>query len=214
MPTATQSTRELIVTAPEHRLSLSTGYPFPHLEIDELRGRLDTAGLNLSQIFKTIKMRETFANFEAYSPELIAKLRDVCKVLPVLGDLFELYDPNWALCMHVVKFITSLFFSRGNEENGFPLGEGMNGKSWLMFVLDQLLGGYSCCVQAGVYGQPVPSTPTPNPDWLALMGKKAFLGGEKGTDLKIDAGTFKALRDPTNVIELRGIACNPKVTRK
>ena len=34
---------------------------------------------------------------------------------------------------------------------------------------------------------------------------QAFLAGEKGCDLVMDAGTFKALRDPTNVIELRGL---------
>ena len=192
-------------TCPEDRLSLSTGYPYPHAEIAELRIKLDNAGLNLADVFQTIRNREIFANWEQYGPETITKLTAIGTILPVLSDVFELYDPSWALTMHILKFVASILFSRGNEENGFPLGEGMNGKSWLLFVLDKLLGDYACGVQAGVYGQPVPSTRTPNPDWLALVGKKAFLGGEKGSDLKIDAGTFKALRDPTNVIELRGL---------
>ena len=32
-----------------------------------------------------------------------------------------------------------------------------------------------------------------------------FLGGEKGSDCYIDAGSFKALRDPTNEVDLRGL---------
>lgn len=154
---------------------------------------------------RSIHTREAFADWENYGSTIIDKLKAVAKLVPALYDFNELYSPNWALTLHVLKFVSSLFFSRQNEENAFPLGEGMNGKSWLLFVIDKLLGQYACGIQAGVYGNPVPSCRTPNPDWLALMGRKAFLGGEKGADLKIDAGTFKALRDPTNVIELRGL---------
>jgi hypothetical protein len=107
--------------------------------------------------------------------------------------------------LHVLKFLTSIFFSRKNEEHGFPLGGGNNGKSWLLFLMERVLGEYATGIQAGVLSNPVPSPRAPNPDWLDLMGRKVFLGGEKGMDLMIDAGTFKALRDPTNAISLRGL---------
>ena len=199
-----RDTKELRPTGPSDRMTLSTGYPFPDAAIADLREKLVAANLDLGAIFKSLHVREELASWEQFPADTIAKLEQVCKILVGVGDVHELYAPSWPLTLHVMKFIASLFFSRGNEENGFPLGEGMNGKSWLMFMLDKLLGEYACCVQAGLYSQPVPSTRTPSPDWLSLMGKKAFLGGEKGCDLKIDAGTFKALRDPTNVVELRG----------
>ena len=161
-------------------------------------------------MLQEIKKREKDLgdDFENYPPELVTKLEGIGKVLTLVADINLLYkEPlgSWALTMHVLKFVASLFFSRGNEEHGFPLGGGENGKSFLLYVIDRLLGGYACGVQAGMYSQPVPSSRTPNPDWLALMGKKAFLGGEKGGDTKLDAGTFKALRDPTNPVELRGL---------
>jgi hypothetical protein len=152
-----------------------------------------------------MKGREGLPGWEAVPDETKAALAKVCEIIQALYDINELYEPNWALTMHVMKFLASILFSRSNEEHGVPLGGGENGKSWLMFVLERLLGEYACGIQAGVYGKPVPSTEKPNPDWLALMGRKVFLGGEKGAGIKVDAGTWKALRDPTNVIELRGL---------
>jgi hypothetical protein len=167
-------------------------------------------GVDLQDVLKDIQKREKTlgADFERYPQPLLDKLNAIGEILPLIKDIHILYkEPlgSWAITMHVLKFVASVFFSRGNEEHGFPLGGGDNGKSFLLYVLDRLLGGYACGVQAGMYSQPVPSPKTPNPEWLALMGKKVFLGGEKGGETKIDAGTFKALRDPTNTIELRGL---------
>ena len=172
--------------------------------------RLTAHGLDLKAVLEEMKQREKDlgGDFENYPPELVTKLEGIGKVLTLVADIHLLYkEPlgSWALTMHVLKFVASIFFSRGNEEHGFPLGGGENGKSFLLYVIDRLLGGYACGVQAGMYSQPVPSPKTPNPDWLALMGRKAFLGGEKGGETKVDAGTFKALRDPTNSIDLRGL---------
>ena len=168
-------TKELVPTLPCHMMSLSTKYKYPSEAIDELKKRLNAAGLNLREIFNCIRdLERSDPNWEEYSPTIVGQLTEVSKIIVALHDIHDLYEPAWALTMHVMKFIATLFFSRKNEENGFPLGEGSNGKSWLMFVIDTLLGEYSCSVQAGVYGKPVPSCASTNTDWLALVGRKAL----------------------------------------
>jgi hypothetical protein len=202
-----RDSKELFHSQPRHMLSLSTGYSFPASEIAELKQKLADKSVDLRDLLLRMKAREMMPDWSMspVTPGIASDFKVVCSVIQALSDIHDLYEPDVLLTMHVIKFLASLFFSRGNEEHAIPLGEGENGKSWLMFVVEALLGDYACGIQAGVYGQPVPSPKAPNPDWLALKGRKAFLGGEKGSELKLDAGTYKALRDPTNVIELRGL---------
>jgi hypothetical protein len=197
--------RVLMQTGPSDHLSLSVGYAFPAAEITEIKRRLEAGGVDLKALFMSLKAREGLPNWEILPPDARAQLNIVKTVIKALHDIHELYEPNWPLTLHVLKFLTCVLFSRETEEHGVPLGCGNNGKSWLMFVLERLLGEYSCCVQAGLYSKPVPSSKDCNMDWLALMGRKVFLGGERSGAIKVDGGTWKALRDPTNAVTLRGL---------
>ena len=170
-----RNTKELLPPRPEAMQSLSTGYPFPEEQIAELKVRLSEAGLDLHTVFTRLKNRETqiLIEWEVLPADLVEQLQGIYKCIQAVADIHELYEPNWLLTIHVLKFMASLLFSRGNEENAFPMGGGNNGKSFLMFVLEMLLGQYSCGVQAGLYGKPVPSCAGTNSDWLALVGRKA-----------------------------------------
>jgi hypothetical protein len=159
---------------------------------------------DLETTFQRVRALEAFPTWEEFPPGLKDRLRRAADVLGYLGDCQDMFD-DWPLTLHVNKFLTSLVFSRGNEEHAFLCGDGNNGKSWLLYALENVMGDYATGVQAGLFSQPTPSSNQCRLDWLELIGRKVFLAGERGVDTHIDAGTFKALRDPTNAIDIRGL---------
>ena len=68
-----------------------------------------------------------------------------------------------------------------------------------------MLGEYATSVTMKMLSSPPPTTERPHLDWLALKGKRAYIVGEKGSQLKIDPGSFKALREPQQTIKVRGL---------
>ena len=172
-----RNTKQLVAPRPEYMQSLSTGYVFPDAAIQALRDRLLAADIDIKAVFNRLRDRERaiLIDWQVLPADLTASLDGIASIIQGVADVHALYEPNWLLTIHVLKFVASLFFSRGNEENAFPMGGGNNGKSWLMFVIEQLLGQYACSVQAGLYGKPVPSCAGTNTDWLALVGRKAIL---------------------------------------
>ena len=53
--------------------------------------------------------------------------------------------------------------------------------------------------------KPPPSAASPELSWLNLKGKRTYMVGEKGSRLQRDPGTFKALREPSATIDVRGL---------
>jgi len=184
---------------PDMFCGLTTGYPLtPDLEA-KFDKELQQKGINLGKTLRDVRQYEaSLGSAMKYEklPQKLADELDKIRAFPefVLLDIVWKIFEDWPLCLsRGGKVFAAAVFAE--EVTTFVVDHGytgQNGKTFLMRIMEVLIGDYADQAKQSMLTQPPPKPGSPAPDLLALRGKRALCAPEFETTESMKSAWLKA----------------------
>jgi hypothetical protein len=186
---------------PDMYISRACGYPFPH----EALASMDTKfGVIAAEVFDRI------AQFDAEHPEgvpeypadIVDALENLAKqpeftLLRNVHECFAHPDHGWVVTVwRCLKLIAACFWAAPIERFVNDEGSGANGKSFVVAIMEALLGSYTHQIKEAIVTRSPPGPEAPQPALLDLRGRRVLLAPEIEGSLPIQSAWVKRLCDP------------------
>jgi hypothetical protein len=182
-------------------ISRACGYPFPH----EALASLDTKfGSATAEVFDRIVQFE--AAYPDGVPEYPAAVVDALKHLAeqsefaLLRNVHECFahpDHGWVVTVwRCIKLLAACFWAAPIERFVNDEGSGANGKSFVVAIMEELVGSYTHQIKESMVTRPPPGPESPQPALLDLRGRPVVLAPEIEGSLRIQSAWVKRLCDP------------------
>jgi hypothetical protein len=182
-------------------ISRACGYPFP---------REALASLDVKFGSVTAEVFDRIAQFEAEHPDGVPEYpADVVNALEHLAkqpefallrnvhECFAHPDHGWVVTVwRCLKLLAACFWAAPIERFVNDEGSGANGKSFVVAIMEELLGSYTHQIKESMVTRPPPGPESPQPALLDLRGRRVLLAPEIEGSLRIQSAWVKRLCDP------------------